>query len=679
MQKLKKVYKSDIFRTLIINVLYFLLFTVFLFPYYEENDDNSLSNIVSGAYGKPSSRMIHTNIVVGKFLSTLTELVPTIKWYTVFLYCILFLSFCVLTYVIIKRCGYFGLYGSIIILTYFGYECYVAIQFTKTAGLASVAGMIAIIYVLEGTQRNWVLLFIGSILAVCGSMIRFDAFGMVLVLMSIMGIAGLLSKYMYNRADKKKGILEGAKYIFVFFVIFLLAGGLKYYDYCMYEYEPEWKVFKEFDEKRSDLLDYGIPPYSEHAEEYAKINVSENDLKMLSDWNFADPDFYSSSLLNKILLLREHKNGREFGDDDIKYFFSYTMRHFFIEKAFCAFLIVLLFWFVMSRKNWSIVISTLLVVMGLNIYLQYMGRVLLNRVDVTIWLAASAVIIYVSEDCLTVQKQNKFLIVFAMLLLIINSNSYLDHIDAKKADEEQKKRRQEFCEAVAGDAENLYLVDTASNVVIEAYQVFDSVLWGMYENYYVLGGWETYSPAKLNTLYSHGVSNPFRDVINSNNIYLIDNCGGIDNKITYIREHYDANVQATLVKQYGGNNIYKIDSIDLDIDISDAVLDDSDVFSYVTVSEDGDNITVDGTVYIPGENSFQQNIYLMLTDKENGKTKYLYTCQKESSSRENIYDGKYANFTGIFNKAEIDMDNLRIEVILDSGGQKYKVGVDDYL
>ena len=678
MKTAKELFKSDVFKTLIMNLAYFVFFTVFLFPYFEENDDASLSCIVSGAYGEASPYMIYTNIIIGKILSRLTYFFPMIKWYIVFTYFVLFISFCFLTYVIIKKCGQFGYYVSVVILTYFGYECYVAIQYTKTAGLATIAGILLILYVLDSKKWNWVLLTSGSLLVICGSMIRFESFGMVLILMSIAVAVILLEKVIGSKSNIKDIIIEYVKCALVFIAVFLVVAGLKYIDYHAYNSAPEWRAYREFNEKRTLLLDYGMPDFSECAEEYLQIGVTENDFLLMRNWVFDDPAYYNLSLMEKMLLIKDtHK--KAFGFTDVKRFFVDTAKLFAVEKTFCAFLIIILFWLIMSRKKWGVVLCTLLLIIGLNIYLQYSGRVLLNRVDVIIWLAVSFIIIYTAGNCVTDLNFKKNFSILIGMLIIINGNNYLAHIDEQKVIAEQKQRQKEFCEEVILDETHLYLVDTSSNIVTNAYQVFDSIPVGIYKNYYTLGGWETYSPTKLKVLDLYGVKNPFKDIVNNKSVYLIDNCDRIDGKVTYIREHYAANAQAALIKQFGENDIYTVFSNELNVDVSNAISDSQDLFHYVSLSEDGDNVTVDGTVYMPGDNSFQDNIYLMLKDRDNGNVKYLYTCQKESSSRGDVYNGRYSNFTGTFNKTELGMDNYEVQVILESSVEKYLVGVDDIM
>ena len=60
------------------------------------------------------------------------------------------------TYVLINRLeGISGLCLSLILVCGFGYEGYIHLQFTKTAGIAAAASVFLLLYVLE--KERWVL------------------------------------------------------------------------------------------------------------------------------------------------------------------------------------------------------------------------------------------------------------------------------------------------------------------------------------------------------------------------------------------------------------------------------------------------------------------------------------------------------------------------------------------
>ena len=61
-----------------------------------------------------------------------------------------------------------------------------------------------------------------------------------------------------------------------------------------------------------------------------------------------------------------------------------------------------------------------------------------------------------------------------------------------------------------------------------------------------LGGWPAGSPSYTAVLKQYGVENPYRDSINNDKVYWIDN--HIDWTISYLHEYYDDQVQA---KQIG--------------------------------------------------------------------------------------------------------------------------------
>ena len=55
---------------------------------------------------------------------------------------------------------------------------------------------------------------------------------------------------------------------------------------------------------------------------------------------------------------------------------------------------------------------------------------------------------------------------------------------------------------------------------------------------------------------AHGIKNPYRDVVNNQNIYLVDD--NIDLTLKYIRQYYAENAEAVFVKTIGNVDVYQI-------------------------------------------------------------------------------------------------------------------------
>ena len=96
------------------------------------------------------------------------------------------------------------------------------------------------------------------------------------------------------------------------------------------------------------------------------------------------------------------------------------------------------------------------------------------------------------------------------------------------------------------DSEHLYLSKVGLYTLSTAYSPLSLVPIGAGANTCALGGWPAGSPSYTAVLKQYGVENPYRDSINNDKVYWIDN--HIDWTISYLHEYYDDQVQA---KQIG--------------------------------------------------------------------------------------------------------------------------------
>ena len=92
----ERINSNVILKNCIINFAFMVLFLL-LGPVFEENDDVGIERIASGFFDEPSSFLVFSNIILGKVLSTLYKFIPSIKWYVVLMYCIIFFSFCIVS------------------------------------------------------------------------------------------------------------------------------------------------------------------------------------------------------------------------------------------------------------------------------------------------------------------------------------------------------------------------------------------------------------------------------------------------------------------------------------------------------------------------------------------------------------------------------------------------------
>ena len=102
-----------------------------------------------------------------------------------------------------------------------------------------------------------------------------------------------------NETDHRRFWLKMRKIISAGLLLILVVTGCKLFDDYSYNKDPEYKYFKEYSEARAAIVDASDYGYEAYAEELQKIGISENDYKMMRNWNFADNEVFSLDIMQK--------------------------------------------------------------------------------------------------------------------------------------------------------------------------------------------------------------------------------------------------------------------------------------------------------------------------------------------------------------------------------------------
>ena len=102
---------------------------------------------------------------------------------------------------------------------------------------------------------------------------------------------------------REKNWIEFTKYYIIpFLFIFCIILGYSYFEENVWDVSTDEKAyFKEYNDVRTQLVDYEVPSYEEHQEEYAALNLSSNDIMNLKRWCFADNEKFTLEILKKLL------------------------------------------------------------------------------------------------------------------------------------------------------------------------------------------------------------------------------------------------------------------------------------------------------------------------------------------------------------------------------------------
>lgn len=549
---LKQKYRK-ISVALISNLLILGAMVAFMRPSFETNDDIVFAELGSGLRGVKDAHLVFQNYGLGMIYRLLYGVTGRLPWYTIVQYMILFAAFTVVTYVLISRLGEIsGLCLFVILACGFGYEGYIHLQFTKTAGIAAAAAVFLLLYLLEQEKYSWWGIAGGILLAVIAYMYREDQFWASCGLMAGAGLLFLFDLRKYrNKKLRRLGIC-----VLTFGVLLLSVFGVDRWDSSKYR-SAEWEEYQEFNQLRSELLDYGFPDYDSNQKIYEELGISREAYELYKSWNFNDTEKFDTEVMKKLVDLKQK---RPLTIRTVTAFIRRFPSDLLRMPMFYFFAVFALLWLLCGKKDVCSVISVLaecLLLVVVYFYLYYQGRYMVNRVDVGLWFSACLVMLWIFSSGEVRHMNTKVSVLLCMICVVLGQfMMYKDWRLATSSIPEARVSQRAVLETIGTDKEHTYLAKSGMLSEIVCYGPFDRMPENLLDNVYWFGGWECRTPGYTRAMEVHGIINPYRDVVNNENIYLVDD--NIDLTLKYIRQYYAENAQAVFVKTIGNVDVYQI-------------------------------------------------------------------------------------------------------------------------
>lgn len=549
---LKQKYRK-ISVALISNFLILGAMAAFMRPSFETNDDIVFAELGSGLRGVKDAHLVFQNYGLGMIYRLLYGVTGRLPWYTIVQYMILFAAFTVVTYVLISRLGEIsGLCLFVILACGFGYEGYIHLQFTKTVGIAAAAAVFLLLYLLEQEKYSWWGIAGGILLAVIAYMYREDQFWASCGLMAGAGLLFLFDLRKYR--NKKLRRLEIC--VLTFGVLLLSVFGVDRWDSSKYR-SAEWKEYQEFNQLRSELLDYGFPDYDSNQEIYEELGISREAYELYKSWNFNDTEKFDTEVMKKLVDLKQK---RPLTIRTVTAFLRRFPSDLLRMPMFYFFAVFAVLWLLCGKKDVCSVISVLaecLLLVAVYFYLYYQGRYMVNRVDVGLWFSACLVMLWIFSSGEVRHMNTKVSVLLCMICVALGQfMMYTDWRLATSSIPEARVSQRAVLETIGTDKEHTYLAKSGMLSEIVCYGPFDRMPENLLDNVYWFGGWECRTPGYTRAMEVHGIINPYRDVVNNENIYLVDD--NIDLTLKYIRQYYAENAEAVFVKTIGNVDVYQI-------------------------------------------------------------------------------------------------------------------------
>ena len=323
---------------------------LFLHPYYGSNDEFSLAAIASGAYGDYTHYFIYLHSGFAWILKFFYMLVPSLNWYTLVMYGLIFLSLTAVGWTWIRRFPRTGLIMAVLLVLACTQPMYVEMQYTKTAALVTAAGYVLLFCAgrkEDGRRRlhpGVVSLGIGFL--VLGSWIRFQSFGMVSLVAFGMWLALALGAW--KEKEWKIFIRRDCMPCVIAFA--LIFGSIVLENVLVYTPGSPEAHYKEYDKARQQLLDFGVPEWDKYQAEYEALGLTRTDCINLQNWLIADYDRYTADTFKAIVAFRQDRPFQ--WEYLVDYFVILWMKPLFLLGA-----LMTLFWFLSAkdqerRQNW---------------------------------------------------------------------------------------------------------------------------------------------------------------------------------------------------------------------------------------------------------------------------------------------------------------------------------------
>lgn len=505
------------------------------------SDDFFMTLPVSGAYGEYSVFNCFNSSIYGGILCGLFYLLPITNWVTVFNISTIFVFYVVLGIMLIRKSE--STISSVLLscsVFLVSIPIFLNMNFTKTAGLATLTGVILFGEGLFEKCKISIKTICGCILIVFGFMNRPKAALLVLPFLFLY----IIKTYTLEVIRLKKNVL---------IILCILIICVLFADKAICLQEKNMYFFNNYYERISTLLDYNTPNCNDNLLEYSNLNVSQNDYAMLSGCYYSDTSFWTHELLDSIAemdkrsLISKERLCATF-DAFRNEMVTYVPLIFGIAIALVLIAI--------SQKMWMFIM-----VAGLSLgeiaYLIYMGRYPLRVICIPMICLVTFTLLLGMEDIARITRRNQ--LVFAMVVTIF-SVLFGGALTLTKQDGYGylKQETLNILKEVNSDSEHLYICDTdnSSLRIRMAFEPFDFMPFDSLKNIAFDEGWNVELPVNITKVESYiGDYNIYKHATDGKLLFLGNNY--IEQKRQYIREHYHSEADYAIIRWIEGEPIIR--------------------------------------------------------------------------------------------------------------------------
>lgn len=556
--KIDKLFSAHPFIIAIVLSFILYLLSTLLQPSYESHDDTMMEYLVYGiGYGHGTSFLVFVNRILGYIILKLSENIPMINFYFLIQILTCFVSNIMLSTIFLKKNR---VYGMILIVLIFAadLECFYSVQFTKTASLASVAGILSVLYYLK--NRNKPAIVGGAMLMLVGSMYRFDSFGLVSLIMLSIVISEGIELFKLRKDQVKVYLIVGLLIVGSILSLNMIGKRLD-------NNTPDLKQYSEFNVLRSEVFDYDRDTdggYKKALE--GGTDVTGSQVLMFNGLMYNDRDVFDVGKAASIAQL-VHVD-RPSILESIRTFFSFFLPNIFkSEPLMIVMTVAYLVSILCSKKKESLIIIPF-IYSAVICYLIYSERYYIHRVEWSIMFAILVSIAYLFDPIDKIVMKGTIRLVFgacacAMTIVDIFLICYIPVNDHFQSVSDRAIRHQSSVDILNDHEDYRYMIHTMAVVTDDRRTVFSIPKSDAMSDAFLMGDWNSYIPESEvgDTCLIDG--NPWTSCVDSDNIRVVmpnNDTGEYCIKVMeyYIREQYGLDVSYVLDDSNEYVSIYAI-------------------------------------------------------------------------------------------------------------------------
>ena len=560
--------KRAITYSIAINLFFLVLCLIFGDLKFGAIDDYFMAARLTGALGTNyNPHLIFVNAIYGYALLPLYHLFPKIGWYYIGEMFAVFLSFSVIGYVLLQRCGErWGAILAALFTALFASDFYLVVQFTQCASILSAAGMLLFAYGVvkpssmdchapNGARndnvdtggacndiKKTIPFALGILLMLWGSVMRWQAFLMGMPFFCL----GML--FIFKDCWKAKWrVIAGLA------ILFVGAFATHSWDQKIYQ-APEYTDFVKFQGPRVTFGDNGN--YNQNAvyEDAEELGLSGKDFHMLTEWVLYDTEVFSvDSLVKYASLIPPYRD--RITKENIPRNLLNALGKALRSPLFWTWFILCLLIYATNRKRYMYLWLSLATVLTLVAYLLAMGR-LVYRVESGFWLYA-AVLAVPLFGRITLNISRK--LAYSIIAVIATANIYIYATSGETVrDPSSGEMRTLAIEDTTDYTQVFEYIDNQPNKMfllsMNAFMRFShhrnppysAEPIGQYRRTVSFGYWTPYLPEVTKALADFDIDNPIKDAVHDNVIVLNE-----PHLVDFLQRHYYDSVAVDTLKEIG--------------------------------------------------------------------------------------------------------------------------------